>query len=399
MDQVMLSQLEEIVPDMIVKEDLVSVKPVSTEQVAAVMKWAHQANRTISTRDSDPASHVHLDLSNMGEIEEVDGDNFVAIVQSGINLEVFRSKIKEQEFNFPLIALGDRGLDLERAVSNDITGPTTAKFGKWREFVLGMELVLSTGKVIKVGGKNIKNVSGMDIIGLATGSGGDLGVITKLWLRLLPVPEGKLTMVARFTSMAEASRAASALTEEGLIPNKAEVVSGQIAKEMGFSVQDNEALVLILVEGFKNSLKRQMTAMEMEFVKRGTIGTQLYEKAEEVESLWEKYYLVVEELDRKDKYLLTVLPSRLSQLVSGVEKVLLDSKVKGDFISHGTVAKLNVYVDESKPLVETQIGKIVSSLGGRMDGRKIGVESHINEIEALERGLVHVFNSSSPLSV
>jgi len=109
---------------------------------------------------------VILDLINLNRVIDLDKENFTVTVEGGINFLELQAMLAEEGFYFPMDTYASTYTSLTYNVLHALPSYTLGQYGNYREYVLGMEAVLLNGDCIKIGGKNIKNVSGLDIIGL-----------------------------------------------------------------------------------------------------------------------------------------------------------------------------------------------------------------------------------------
>src|SRR5438046_9382769 len=104
-------------------------------------------------------------------------------------------------------------------VATNAGGPRCLKYGVTRNYVIGLEVVLADGEVLRTGGRVHKNKTGFDLIGLFVGSEGMLGVVTEITLRLLPLPPSRATLSAAFPTAAQAAEAVQAIFAAGFLPS------------------------------------------------------------------------------------------------------------------------------------------------------------------------------------
>jgi glycolate oxidase len=157
-------------------------------------------------------------MTEMARVLEVDTENLFAVVQPGIiNAEFGRAVAAEGLFyppdpaSFEICSIGGN-------LAENSGGLRCVKYGVTRDYVLGLEVVLADGSLIRTGGRTVKDVMGYDLTHLFIGSEGTLGIITEATLRLLPLPAPKLTMLAFFGGVADAGRAVAAMTRAGVVP-------------------------------------------------------------------------------------------------------------------------------------------------------------------------------------
>ena len=171
-------------------------------------------------------------------------------------------------------------------------GPRGVKYGVTRDYLLGLEVVLPSGEVIKTGGKVLKSVSGYDLTRLMCGSEGTLGIVTEITVRLIPLPPAKATLQAIFSDLDDASTTVSAIIGSGIVPTTLElidrVVLDVIANYGGAKfAKETEALLLIEVDGEASSVEGQGKKIEEFCKERGAIEVQRAGSKEEEDSLWQ----------------------------------------------------------------------------------------------------------------
>ena len=98
------------------------------------------------------------------------------------------------------------------------------KYGVTRDYVMGLEVVLASGEIVRFGGKTVKNVTAYDMVRLFTGSEGTLGIITEILVRLIPAPEARETMLATFGDLASAGRSITGIIQSKVIPATMEIM-------------------------------------------------------------------------------------------------------------------------------------------------------------------------------
>ena len=157
-------------------------------------------------------------MTGMARILEIDTHDLLAVVQPGIiNAELGRAAAAVGLFyppdpaSFEICSIGGN-------LAENSGGLRCVKYGVTRDYVLGLEVVLADGSVIRTGGRTVKDVMGYDLTHLFIGSEGTLGIITEATLRLLPLPAPKLTLLAFFAGVADAGRAVAAMTRAGVVP-------------------------------------------------------------------------------------------------------------------------------------------------------------------------------------
>jgi glycolate oxidase FAD binding subunit len=167
-----------------------------------------------------------LDLSGLDRILEHEAGDLTCTVEAGIRLSELQARLAEHGQMLALDPPGDPTIGA--CIAGDLVGPRSHRYGRMRDLVLGVTVVLGDGLVASSGGKVVKNVAGYDVGKLFCGSRGSLGVICRASLRLHPVPDASATLVGPVTSDdAEAKR--QAILRSTLVPSALDVTDERIA--------------------------------------------------------------------------------------------------------------------------------------------------------------------------
>src|SRR6266513_1402507 len=159
-----------------------------------------------------------IDMNRMNRVLEIDRENLVVVTQPGIlNAELKAAVAAEGLFYAPDPASYEF-CSIGGNLGTNAGGLCCVKYGQTRDSVLGLEVVMADGRVIRTGGKNVKDVAGYALTHLFVGSQGTLGIITEATLRLRPTPPPRATMLAFFPTLEQAGDAVSGITAAGLGP-------------------------------------------------------------------------------------------------------------------------------------------------------------------------------------
>ncbi len=234
--------------------------PRSTADVQAIVRLASQHRVPLVPRGagsglSGGATAVEggltVVLTGMDRILEIDVENLCAVVQPGvINADLGRAAAGQALFYAPDPASFE-WCTIGGNLAENSGGLRCVKYGVTRDAVLGLEVVLADGAVIRTGGKNVKDVLGYDLSHLFIGSEGTLGIITEATLRLLPLPPPKLTLLAFFATVRGAGEAVADITRRGIIPVTLELMDGFTIRAVDSALRlglDSEAGAMLMVE-------------------------------------------------------------------------------------------------------------------------------------------------------
>ncbi|MEU7980151.1 FAD-linked oxidase C-terminal domain-containing protein [Micromonospora sp. NPDC049081] len=237
---------------------LVVVRPRDTAQVVAVVRAAArhgvpvvpQGARTgLAGAANAVDGAVVVSTVAMTAIREIDPVARIAVVQPGVVNATLARAVREQGLYYPPDPGSWESSTIGGNVSTNAGGMCCVKYGVTTEYVLGLEVVLASGEVLRTGRRTAKGVAGYDLTRLFVGAEGTLGVITEVTVSLRPVPEESLTMVAVFGSTAGAGTAVAGIAARGLTPSLLELLDRthlraiEAYRPMGLRT-DAEALLL-----------------------------------------------------------------------------------------------------------------------------------------------------------
>ena len=286
--------LPEFMPDAI-------VVPESTEEISKIMRLANREKINIVPRGAGTnicgssvarEGGIIMAFHRMNKILEIDSESMCAVVRPGVVNADLQKEVAQYGLMYPPDPASMFVSTIGGNVALNAGGPRGVKYGVTRDYLLGLEVVLPSGDVIKTGGKVLKSVSGYDLTRLMCGSEGTLGIMTEITVRLVPLPPAKTTLQAIFSDLDDAATTVSAIIGSGIVPTTLElidrVVLDVIANYGGarFS-KDAEALLLIEVDGEASSIEGQGKRIEKFCKERGAIEVQRASTQEEADSLWQ----------------------------------------------------------------------------------------------------------------
>lgn len=214
----------------------VVVQPLNTEETAAVVRWCYDNDvplypRGASTSQSGGAMAVRggviVDMSRMNRIVEMLPENLQVICEPGIVHAHLNKALAEHRVFFPPDPGSSNMCTVGGMVANNSSGLRAVKYGQTRQYVLGLEVVLPGGDVIETGGvgsRALKSVSGYDLTGLFVGSEGTLGIVTRMRLKVLPLPAKRSVALAAFQRLEDAGQAVKRVFQRGILPSAIELL-------------------------------------------------------------------------------------------------------------------------------------------------------------------------------
>jgi glycolate oxidase len=272
---------------------------VSTEQISAVLKLANDTETPVVTRGSGtglsggsvPAADcIVLCTVKMGAILEVDAANLTMTVEPGVTTIQIAEAAEKAGLFYPPDPGSMKISTIGGNVAENSGGLRGLKYGVTRNYVMGMEVVLPDGEVMRLGNKCVKDVAGFSLKDVMIGSEGTLGVITKVLLRLIPKPAAKKTMVATFDAMDAAAQTVSDIIAAQIIPCTLEFLDRTTIHcvedfaKVGLPL-DCEALLLMETDGHPAAVAEEASKMEELAKANGAMEVRVARDAAEAEQL------------------------------------------------------------------------------------------------------------------
>jgi glycolate oxidase len=247
----------------------VVVRPHSTQEVAEIVKLANVEGVPITPRGAGtnlsggaiPAKGgVVVDMSGMNKIMEIDRTDLRAVIEPGVVHVDLENELEKHGLFWPPDPASGDACTMGGVLAECGGGMRALKYGTTRDWVLGLEAVLPTGEVIRTGSSTLKCACGYDLTRLLVRSEGTLGIITKIVLKVRPLPESVLRMVAMFDDLAMAAKAVGKIFEAGIVPAIMEILDRstiRVVKEYAkLNLPDVEAMMILDIDGTKEECEK-----------------------------------------------------------------------------------------------------------------------------------------------
>ena len=204
-----------------------------------------------------------LSLERMNRILEIDEENLIAVVEPGVITGDLQREVEKRGLFYPPDPASHDFCTIGGNVAECAGGLRAVKYGVTKDYVLGLEVVLPTGEIIRTGGRTLKSVAGYDLTKLIVGSEGTLGIATTIILKLLPLPESVRTIAVSFESIEAAAAAVSSIIADRILPRALELMDSAalraVEKHLGEDISDGAAAMLIIeVDGPPASTEREI---------------------------------------------------------------------------------------------------------------------------------------------
>lgn len=277
------------------------VRPLTTEEVSAVMKIAYENDIIVTPRGAASGrtggsiplnGGISLALDRMTKIIELDEHNMMVTVEPGVRTIDLYNYCAEKGLFYPPDPASWKFSTIGGNVAENAGGMRAVKYGVTRNYVMGLEVVLADGRVLHTGGKAIKNVTGYDLTSLFTGSEGTLGIITKIILRVIPMPKVRNTMQLMFKSLDDACVALHHMLQSNVIPSSAELMDKMslqaVARhnKLDFSPEIEACLVIEIDGEDENDLDTQAQRISEIANQQGVLEVRIAATPEESDAIW-----------------------------------------------------------------------------------------------------------------
>ena len=233
--------------------------PESADQVSAIVRLAAEHRTPIVPRgtgtglsgaSSGMEGAITVAFTRMNRILEIDRANLIAVVQPGVINADLKAAVAKEGLFYPPDPASFEMCSIGGNIGTNAGGLCCVKYGVTRDSVLGLEVVLADGSVIRTGSRNVKDVAGYALTHLFVGSQGTLGLVTEATLRLRPAPPPKATLLAFFADTDGAGDAVERITAAGLVPCTLELMDRITIRAVNdaFHLELPDAAALLLIE-------------------------------------------------------------------------------------------------------------------------------------------------------
>ncbi|MGE0709649.1 MAG: FAD-binding oxidoreductase [Planctomycetota bacterium] len=377
----------------------VGVFPGSTAEVAAVLRLASAARVPVVARGGGTGlsggaipvqGGVVLSTRRLDRILEIDRDNLVVVTQPGVITQVLQEAVEAEGLFYPPDPASRGSCAIGGNIAECAGGPRCVKYGVTKDYVLGLEAVLASGEVLRLGGKLLKDVTGYNLIQLLVGSEGTLAVVTEVTLKLLPLPQETRTLMAPFPSLEAAAAAVARIFQAGIVPATCELLSQRalrVAEEhldrrFPDEVRAAEASLLLEVDGSHEAdVERDAERLGELCLELGAADVLLAGTPERARELWAIRRAMGEAVKCQGDYReydVSVPRARIPAALRAVDEVLAPLRVRALSYGHAGDGNLHVNVLRDELSAERwrevlaqagpEIVRRVVALGGTISG-------------------------------
>ncbi len=371
------------------------VRPGSTSEVSRILKAALREKIPVTPRGagtglSGGALPVHggicLALARMNRILEVDAGNLMAVVEPGVITESLQDEVEKIGLYYPPDPASRGSCQIGGNVAENAGGPHAVKYGVTKDWICGLEAVLPDGTVFSTGGKLRKDVSGYNLTQLLVGSEGTLAVITRVIVKLIPMPAHRRALVACFDDVESAAKAVVAVFERNVIPAAVEFMERDAwrtgADRLGKHLlpSGHAAYLLAEVDGqHEKAVEEEAMLVGEACAELGAADVLMAGTSAQVKELWAVRRAIGEAVKKIAPYKEedTVVPRRqVPELIAAVDDIVRKRGLRAICYGHAGDGNIHVNIlrdrdDAWSPGMETAVRDLfakVAELGGKISG-------------------------------
>jgi glycolate oxidase len=373
------------------------VLPDTSEQVSQVVRLAAETRTPIVPRGMGsglaaasvplPPGCIVLSLTRMNRILEIDRENATVKAEAGVITADLQAAVEKYRLFYPPDPSSIRHSTIGGNVACNAGGPRCLKYGVTGDYVLGLTVVLADGRILKTGGKPIKDVTGYDLNALFTGSEGTLGIVTEVLLRLITRPQHAKTLLAEFDSLDNASQTVNTILAAGIVPATLELMDQtairciEEAMHLGLNTQMEASLIIETDGSDDETVTREIDACVKKCYESGACAVKIAQSDAERNELWKARRSISPSLARKAPNKLgediTVPRSAIPEIVKRLRLISGKYSLPVVIFGHAGDGNLhpNILFDKRQPAqwekVEQMVGEIFDaslSVGGTLSG-------------------------------
>lgn len=246
-----------------------------TAMVSDVMAFAHSHGLPVTTRGAGVGyvggcvpvhGGIVLSTARMNRILGLHPEDGVAIVQPGVITGELQAAVRNLGWEYPPDPASLKDCSIGGNIATNAGGPRCLKYGVTRSYVLGLEVVLADGNILRTGGRLHKNKTGFDLVGIFTGSEGMLGIVTEATLRIIPKPPARAMLAAIFPDFAMAAAAVQGILNAGHLPSALEITDGftlaAARRRMGAEVfPPGDAHLIVEIDGRPAAVQSELNEL------------------------------------------------------------------------------------------------------------------------------------------
>jgi glycolate oxidase len=339
------------------------VEPLSSGEVAAVLRYASGRLIPVTPRGQGTGlvggavplfGGILLNLCRMNRILELDEDNLTLTVEPGVLLLDIYEYVESRGLYYP-VNPGEKSATIGGNISTNAGGMSAVKYGITRDYVRGLEVALADGSVLELGGKVAKNSSGYSLKDLVVGSEGTLAVVTKIILRLLPLPTRTVSLLVPFPDLPSAIRCVPLIIRSKAIPRSLEFMERDVilaAEEFlgkPFPDKSADAYLLLTFDGnTREEVERDYEKVAQLCLDQGALDVLISDTQERNDSIWSARGAFLEAIkastSEMDECDVVVPRNRVADFIQFTNRLQEKVEVRIQSFGHAGDGNMHVYV-------------------------------------------------------
>ncbi len=376
------AQLSEAMPDVV-------VIPENAGQISKIMKLANRRKVKVVPRGSGTGlsggsvpvnGGILLLLRKLDKIITIDRENLMGVAESGVVTARFCEAAGKVGLMYPPYPSSYKTSMLGGNIASNAGGVMGLKYGVTGDYVMGMEVVLPTGEIIKTGANTVKSVSGYDLTGLLVGSEGTLCIVTEATLKLVPKPEFTQSLLVVFNDIESAAKSVSEIISAGIIPSALEIMDNATInaiedfKKIGMP-KTADAVLLIEADGIKEAVEKDAARISDICEKLNAESIKTAKTVSESKELWEARTSALPALAR-------IKPTTMLEDVT---------------VPRGRVPEMITYIQQIAKKYDIMIGTFGHIGDGNLHPTILTDKRDREEMERVEKAIEEIFKTAIEL--
>ncbi|MDR0561684.1 MAG: FAD-binding protein [Spirochaetaceae bacterium] len=369
--------------------------PLTSEEVRLIAAYANERAIPITARSGGtnltgstvPHGGLVIDFSRMNRILEIDRETLTATVEPGVVLADFQGLLEAQGLFYPPDP-GEKTSTIGGNIATNAGGMRAVKYGVTRDYVRALEIVTADGKILWLGGKTVKDASGLSLKNLIIGSEGTLALITKIVLKLIPLPAKTIAAVAAFPNLDRAAAGVNRIIMSASGPTSVEFLEREVVKlgerfsGLSFPLDKHEAFIIASFDGGDDDeILQRVSLIEQAVRSAGAEDFAVLEDTQAQADMWRiRGCLVkaVEAVSEQEPMDIVVPINKISDFIAYTHELEAESGIR--MVSFGHAGDGNIHLciirgdreqnlwEEALDRVMTKLYRKTADLGGLVSG-------------------------------
>ncbi|MBX4261870.1 FAD-binding oxidoreductase [Clostridium estertheticum] len=362
----------------------VLVEVLTTDEVSKIMKYASDNVIPVVARGSGTGlvgasvpifGGIMINMSRMNKILEIDEENLMLTLEPGVLLMEISKYVEEFDLFYPPDP-GEKSATIAGNINTNAGGMRAVKYGVTRDYIRGLEVVLPSGEILEVGGKVVKNSTGYSIKDLICGSEGTLGIVTKIILRLLPLPKKAVSLLIPFPNLDMAINTVPLIVKSKAAPTAIEFMQREVilaAEEfLGKKFPDNSSDAYLLLTFDGNTIEEIEKAYEGVAnicLEQGALDVFITDTDERKEAVWSARGAFLEAVKATTTYMdecdVVVPRNMVAKFINYTNELQKEFNIRIRSFGHAGDGNLHVYVlkdDLTDEVWDTKIAEVFEAM-------------------------------------